>query len=154
MIEVKNLTKIYINGKEKLKALNSVSFKLPDTGMVFIIGKSGSGKSTLLNMLGGLDDITSGDVIMDNLNLAKMSNHELDIFRNHYLGIIYQNYNLFETETIVSNIKAGTDALGIHLNEEEVQELLLDLDLNAVTEKKVKNLSGGQKQRVAIATPH
>ena len=151
MIEVKNLTKIYVNGKEKLKALNSVSFKLPDTGMVFIIGKSGSGKSTLLNMLGGLDDITSGDVIMDNLNLAKMSNHELDIFRNHYLGIIYQNYNLFETETIVSNIKAGTDALGIHLNEEEVQELLLDLDLNAVTEKKVKNLSGGQKQRVAIA---
>ena len=151
MIEVKNLTKIYTNGKEKLKALNSVSFKLPDKGMVFIVGKSGSGKSTLLNMLGGLDDITSGDIYFDNLNIAKMTNHELDIFRNHYLGIIYQNYNLFEGETIVSNIKAGADALGLHIPDEEITRLLKELDLNEVTEKKVKNLSGGQKQRVAIA---
>lgn len=151
MIEVKNLTKIYTNGKEKLKALNSVSFKLPDKGMVFIIGKSGSGKSTLLNMLGGLDDITSGDIFVDNLNIAKMSNHELDIYRNHYLGIIYQNYNLFESETIVSNIKAGADALGIHIPDDEISVLLKELDLDGVNEKKVKNLSGGQKQRVAIA---
>ena len=151
MIEVKNLTKIYTNGKEKLKALNSVSFKLPDKGMVFIVGKSGSGKSTLLNMLGGLDDITSGDVFVDNLNLSKMTNHELDIYRNHYLGIIYQNYNLFESETIVSNIKAGADALGIHIPDDEIHVLLKDLDLEDATEKKVKNLSGGQKQRVAIA---
>ena len=151
MIEVRDLTKIYVNGKNKLKALNSVNFKLPDKGMVFVIGKSGSGKSTLLNMLGGLDDITSGDVIIDNFSFAKMTNKELDIFRNNCLGIIYQNYNLFESETVVSNIKVGTDSLGIHVPEEKIIELLHDLDLEDIKEKKVKNLSGGQKQRVAIA---
>ena len=151
MIEVRNLTKIYVNGKNKLTALNSVNFKLPDKGMVFIIGKSGSGKSTLLNMLGGLDDITSGDVLVDNLSLANMTNKELDIFRNNCLGVIYQNYNLFESESVVSNIKVGTDSLGLHVPQEKITELLHELDLEDIKEKKVKNLSGGQKQRVAIA---
>ena len=113
MIEVKDLTKVYINGKNQIKALNSVNFKLPDKGLVFIIGKSGSGKSTLLNMLGALDDMTSGDVIVNNLSYANMTNKQLDLFRNNCLGIIYQNYNLFDSESVVANIKVGTDSLGL-----------------------------------------
>ena len=151
MIEVKDLTKVYVNGKNKITALNSVNFKLPDKGLVFVIGKSGSGKSTLLNMLGALDDMTSGDVIVNNVSYASLTNKQLDLFRNNYLGIIYQNYNLFETESVIANIKVGTDSLGIHVTEERISELLRDLDLEDIREKRVKELSGGQKQRVAIA---
>ena len=151
MIEVKDLTKVYVNGKNKIKALNSVSFKLPDKGLVFVIGKSGSGKSTLLNMLGALDDMTSGDVIVNNVSYANMTNKQLDLFRNNYLGIIYQNYNLFESESVIANIKVGTDSLGIHVTDEKIRELLKELDLEEQRDKRVNELSGGQKQRVAIA---
>ena len=151
MIEVKDLTKVYVNGKNQIKALNSVNFKLPDKGLVFIIGKSGSGKSTLLNMLGALDDMTSGDVIVNNLSYANMTNKQLDLFRNNCLGIIYQNYNLFDSESVVANIKVGTDSLGLHVPEEKITELLRNLDLEDIREKRIKELSGGQKQRVAIA---
>ena len=145
MIEVKDLTKVYVNGKNKITALNSVNFKLPDKGLVFIIGKSGSGKSTLLNMLGALDDITSGDVVVNNFCYSQMSNKQLDLFRNNCLGIIYQNYNLFESESVVSNIKVGTDSLGLHISDEKIIEMLNNLDLGDVREKKVKELSGGEK---------
>ena len=151
MIEVKNLTKVYANGKNKITALNSVNFKLADKGLVFIIGKSGSGKSTLLNMLGALDDMTSGDVIVNNLSYANMTNKQLDLFRNNCLGIIYQNYNLFDSESVITNIKVGTDSLGLHVPSEKISELLANLDLEDIREKRVKELSGGQKQRVAIA---
>ena len=151
MIKVVKLTKVYTNGKEKVKALDSVSFNLPNKGFIFIVGKSGSGKSTLLNMLGGLDSITEGSISIDGLDIAHMSEKEANSLRNTYLSIIYQNYNLFEDETVIQNIKEGTDVLGHHEPSEEINKLLSRLDLEGVGEKKVKNLSGGQKQRVAIA---
>ena len=151
MIQVVKLTKIYVNGKEKVKALDSVSFNLPNKGFVFIVGKSGSGKSTLLNMLGGLDSITDGSVSIDGLDIAHMSEREANSLRNSYLSIIYQNYNLFEDETVIQNIKEGTDVLGHHEHSADINKLLADLELEGMGEKKVRNLSGGQKQRVAIA---
>ena len=151
MIQVVKLTKIYVNGKEKVKALDSVSFNLPNKGFVFIVGKSGSGKSTLLNMLGGLDSITDGSVSIDGLDIAHMSEREANSLRNSYLSIIYQNYNLFEDESVIQNIKEGTDVLGHHEHSADINKLLADLELEGLGDKKVKNLSGGQKQRVAIA---
>ena len=151
MIKVVKLTKIYVNGKEKVKALDSVSFNLPNKGFVFIVGKSGSGKSTLLNMLGGLDSITDGSVSVDGLDIAHMSEKEANSLRNSYLSIIYQNYNLFEDESVIQNIKEGTDVLGHHEHSADINKLLAELDLEGVGDKKVRNLSGGQKQRVAIA---
>ena len=151
MIKVVNLTKVYKTDKEELTALNNVSFTLPDKGLVFVVGKSGSGKSTLINMLGGLDDITSGDVFVDNLNIANLSVSDLDKFRNHYLGIIYQNYNLFENESVVDNIKVSSNIAGIVIDDSQIDEILKDLDLEIIKNKLVKHLSGGQKQRVAIA---
>ena len=151
MISVKNLTKIYDKGENALTALDNVSFDLPDKGLVFIVGKSGSGKSTLLNMLGGLDDITSGDVFVNNLNIAKMNVRQLDLYRNLYLGIIYQNYNLFENETVMENILTASDIAGLSVTDIQIMNILKDLDLEDIKDKLVKNLSGGQKQRVAIA---
>ena len=151
MIKVINLTKVYKTDKEELTALNNVSFTLPDKGLVFVVGKSGSGKSTLINMLGGLDDITNGDVFVDNLNIAKLSVSDLDKFRNHYLGIIYQNYNLFENEKVIDNVKAASNIAGLKIEDAQIDSILKDLDLDDIKNKLVKHLSGGQKQRVAIA---
>ena len=151
MIKVVGLTKIYVNGKEKIKALDSVSFNLPNKGFIFIVGKSGSGKSTLLNMLGGLDSITEGSISIDGLDVAHMSEKDANSLRNKYLSIIYQNYNLFEDETVIQNIKEGTDVLGHHEHSKDINNLLIKLELEGCGDKKVKNLSGGQKQRVAIA---
>lgn len=151
MIKTDKLTKIYKTKNSELIALNNVSFTLPDKGMIFVAGKSGSGKSTLINMLGGLDDITSGDVYVDGLNIANLSSSELDKYRNYYLGIIYQNYNLFENEKVIDNIKASSNIAGLKIDDSRIDEVLSELDLADIKNKYVKHLSGGQKQRVAIA---
>ena len=151
MIDVKNLTKIYKSDKTEVVALNSVSFHLPDKGLVFIVGKSGSGKSTLLNMLGVLDDVTSGEIIFDGKNISQISDHDANAYRNSDLGIVYQNYNLFENENVKDNIKLGVGATEKVISDEKVDEMLKVVDLEGIKNKKVKNLSGGQKQRVAIA---
>ena len=151
MIQVKNLSKTYVNGGQSLTALKDVSFTLPDTGLVFIVGKSGSGKSTLINMLGGLDDITDGQVLINNFDLSKANTRQLDRFRNNYLGIVYQNYNLFENETIEENIKIGSTVTTKKTTDQELETILKEVDLEKGKKELVMNLSGGQKQRVAIA---
>ena len=151
MIEIKNLTKIYCGGKEKVRALNDVSFVLPNSGLVFILGKSGSGKSTLLNMLGGLDSVTKGDIVVDGTSLVSLKEYELDMYRNEYIGIIYQNFNLFPSSTVRQNILEASKIAGKEVNKEDVNELCKGLDLLGKEDELVKNLSGGQKQRVAIA---
>ena len=151
MIEVKGLTKVYKDIDVETRALNNVSFTLPNKGLVFIVGKSGSGKSTLINMIGGLDDITEGQVIIDGFDLSKAKVHELDKFRNNYLGIIYQNYNLFNDETVFENVRESIDVISDNTETKAVSDII---DAVELTDKKfsyVKNLSGGQKQRVAIA---
>ena len=93
MITVKNLTKVYTDhDKKSLTALKNISFKLPDKGLVFITGKSGSGKSTLLNLLGGLDNITKGDIIADGNRFSKFTPLDYDKYRNSYIGFIFQDY--------------------------------------------------------------
>ena len=151
MIVAKNLTKLYSPGKDEVLALDSLNFTLPDKGLVFIVGKSGSGKSTLINMIGGLDDITSGEVIVDGMNIKGLDQRSLDEYHNNYLGIIYQNYNLFEEETVLNNIQISNIIAQNKKSVEEIEELLSKLELNGRSDSLVMNLSGGQKQRVAIA---
>lgn len=151
MIEVSNLTKIYGKGKNAVHALRGVSFTLPDKGLVFIVGKSGSGKSTLLNILGGLDDATSGQLFVNGEDITKLHPRELDNYRNYFVGIVYQHFNLFEEETVLKNIKIATDISDKKIDSNAIDVVIDRLDL---TEKKnvlVRELSGGQKQRVAIA---
>ena len=150
MIEIKNLTKIYDKSKMVVKALDDISLVLPDRGLVFVLGKSGSGKSTFLNMLGGLDNITSGDIILNGVSLNKLDGDELDSYRNNYIGIIYQNFNLFPNETVRENILTSSIISNKKIEEQDVQDILQKLDLKEKENVLVKNLSGGQKQRVAI----
>ena len=89
MIEVRNLCKTYEDSSGVVKALNNVSFVLPTKGMVFIVGKSGCGKTTLLNIIGGLDNLTSGDVFINNMSLSHFSIKDLDNYRNTTVGFVF-----------------------------------------------------------------
>lgn len=151
MIQVNNLTKIYGKGKTSVNALRGVSFTLPDKGLVFIVGKSGSGKSTLLNILGGLDDATSGEIFVDGEDITKLHPRELDNYRNYFVGIVYQHFNLFEDETVMQNIRIATDISDKKLKDENIDVVVDRLDLTEKRDVLVRELSGGQKQRVAIA---
>ena len=113
MIKVENLTKIYNNKKGLMvKALDDISFTLPDTGLVFILGKSGSGKSTLLNMLGGLDNFDKGEITIHGNNFSKFKMRDYDDYHNEWLGFVFQDFCLIDDLTIAHWIfKAERKAL-------------------------------------------
>ena len=97
MIEIKNVSKIYKSKKKNnTKALDNVSLVLPNNGLVFVIGKSGSGKSTLLNLIGGLDNITSGNIIVDGNDITNFKENQFANNRNNHIGFIYQDYHLLD----------------------------------------------------------
>ena len=152
MIEAKNLRKIYKTKKGVVvKALDGVSVKLPDTGMVFILGKSGSGKSTLLNVLGGLDSFDSGEIIIKGTSAKDFKQSHYDSYRNTYIGFIFQEYNILEELTVGANIALAIELQGRRATDEEVNSILAEVDLDGYGQRKPNELSGGQKQRVAIA---
>lgn len=151
MIIVNNLTKIYKTKNRKSNiALNNVSFKLPDKGLVFIIGKSGSGKSTLLNMIGGLDDYDSGQIIADGYRFSEFSAEDFVKYRSSYIGFVFQHYNLLDEMTVKQNIELTLDISGISDNN-IVSDVLAQVDLSGYENRYPTELSGGQRQRVAIA---
>jgi len=151
MIEVKKLGKIYKgNNNIECKALNKVSFNLPCKGMVFVCGKSGSGKSTLLNLLGGLDYITQGDIVIGGKGFSEFNETDYDNYRNAFVGFIFQDYCLIDNFTVKENIRLALDLQNVS-DEDKITEVLKDVDLVGYEDKLVKELSGGQKQRVAIA---
>ena len=152
MLEVKNLGKIY---KPKrgvaVKALDDVSLKFPDRGMVFLLGKSGSGKSTLLNLLGGLDKYNSGDIIIKGVSSKDFKQSHFDSYRNTYIGFIFQEYNVLEEFSVGANIALALELQGKKATDEEINKILKEVDLEGYGNRKPNELSGGQKQRVAIA---
>ena len=152
MIKVENLTKVYkSSSKQSCKALDDVSFELPNKGMVFVVGKSGSGKSTLLNLLGGLDNITSGEIFIDDIKFSEMyGKNNFDTFRNSYMGFVFQDYYLIELYNVFENVKFALD-LQHKADDEKVLETLKTVGLDGFEKRYPKELSGGQQQRVAIA---
>ncbi len=150
MIEVRNITKIYGRGKKKVVALDGVSFTLPSSGMVFIVGKSGCGKSTLLNMIGGCDKLTSGDIVMDGNAFSSFRERDFDSFRNGYVGFVFQDYCLLEGLSVFENVSLALELQGEE-GEEAVREALEKVGLSDCADRRPNELSGGQKQRVAIA---
>ncbi|MBS6563210.1 MAG: ABC transporter ATP-binding protein/permease [Staphylococcus sp.] len=152
MIEVKNLFKKYTvkNGIE-VKALDDVSLKIDKVGMVFLLGKSGAGKSTLLNVLGGLDRVDSGEIIINGKSSKDFSQSDFDSYRNTYLGFIFQEYNILNEFSIAENIALAIELQGRKPTNEEIDNILNQVDLAGLAKRKPNELSGGQKQRVAIA---
>lgn len=151
MLEIKNLTKVYkTSRKEKCIAVNDVSIDLPSTGMIFVTGKSGSGKSTLLNMIGTLDNITSGDIIVDDQSFKKFKEKDFQEYRSSYLGFIFQDFLLLEELTVKENISLAQKISGSE-EEEYLNEIIQRVELEGKEDKFPNELSGGQRQRVAIA---
>ena len=152
MIEFKNVSKIYKAKKGvETKALNNINLKIGNKGMVFIVGKSGSGKSTMLNLLGGLDNVTSGELLINNKNISKFKNKQYDAYRNTYIGFIFQEFNILEQYNVYENIELALRLQNKKTSKEEIDKLLNKLGLEGLGQRKINELSGGQKQRVAIA---
>lgn len=152
MLEVRNLTKKYkAKGGITVIALDEVSLKFPENGMIFLLGKSGSGKSTLLNVIGGLDRPDSGEVIIKGKNSKSFSSADFDSYRNTYIGFIFQDYNILNEFNVEQNISLALQLQGKPNDKKIVESLLEQVDLAGYAKRKPNTLSGGQKQRVAIA---
>ena len=150
VLEVKDLTKEYGQGDSKVVALDHVSFCIERGEFVAIVGASGSGKSTLMNVIGGIDNPTSGDVIIEGKNISNLSEDELAIFRRRNLGMIYQFYNLVPTLTARENIILPWRLDGRKENGSKVEGLLKVLGLTERAHHLPSQMSGGQQQRVSI----
>lgn len=151
MIKITNVTKIYKSKKKgKHKALNNISFELPSKGIVFILGKSGSGKSTFLNLLGGLDSITEGKIIVDGNDISSLRESEFANYRNTHIGFIFQDYHLIDELNVYENI-----VLSLNLRREDDNGIVLSalekVGLKGYENRFPDELSGGERQRVAIA---
>lgn len=151
MIQIKNVSKIYKTKYNEVHALKDINLSFGECGLVFILGKSGCGKSTLLNILGGLDSVTSGEVLVDNKEISKLKQSELDYFRNYNVGFIFQGYNLVDEYNVYENIELALDLQGEPNVKEKISTALGKVDLEGYEKRKIKELSGGQQQRVAIA---
>ncbi len=151
MIEIKNLSKNFSSGKQPLHALDKVSLSIKEGQFVAIVGPSGSGKSTLLNLIGGLDTPTTGEIIIKNSHLSKLSDRELSHYRNHTVGFIFQEFHLEPFLTVKQNVLLPTVFNSNHHKETEAESLIKEVGLQSKMNTKASELSGGQKQRTAIA---
>ena len=153
LLSVRNISKIYDLGPEKIVALNKVSLEIEKGEFVSIIGKSGSGKSTLMHILGLLDSPTSGELVLNGQNIKGMSERQLARVRNKEIGFVFQSFNLLQRTTVVDNILLPLKYSKVPLDQwqKKAMELINLLGLQDRTHNKSNELSGGQKQRVAIA---
>lgn len=153
MLEIKNITKVYVTAGLEQKALDDVSIQFRENEFVSILGPSGSGKTTLLNIVGGLDDYTSGDLIINGVSTKKYRDRDWDTYRNHSIGFVFQSYNLIPHQTALSNVELALTLSGVSKEERRRRsiEVLKKVGLETQMHKKPNQMSGGQMQRVAIA---
>lgn len=148
MIKITNVSKVYKNGEVETHALKNINLTIDEGELVVILGPSGSGKSTLLNVISGLDKVTSGSILFQDIELTKLSDAEMTKFRREHLGFIFQQFNLLQNLTVYENIQIGSE-IGKHpLN---IDELLPKIGLEQLRNKYPHQLSGGEQQRVSIA---
>lgn len=151
ILKAVNLRKIYGQGETEVKALDGVNLEVEKGEFVAIVGTSGSGKSTMLHMIGGLDNPTSGQVIVDGQNLSHMTDEELTIFRRRNIGFVFQQYNLVPMLNVWENIVLPVKLDGKKVEKGYVDEIIDTLGIRTKLENLPSALSGGQQQRVAIA---
>ena len=150
ILEVRNLSKIYGKGENTVRAVDNISFSVEEGEFLAIIGASGSGKSTLLHMIGGVDNPSSGEIIIDGADIAQFNADKLAIFLLYKVGIIYQFYNLIPVLTVRENITLPCDLGKKKIDMARLEELIKDLGLTNRAMYLPNQLSGGQQQRVAI----
>lgn len=151
ILNIKNLRKIYGTGETQVKALDGIDLTVKRGEFVAIVGSSGSGKTTFLNMVGGLDVPTSGEIIVDQKKIQKLSDDELTVFRRRKIGFIFQQYNLIQMLSVWENIILPLKLDGRKVDEKYVLEITQILGLSEKLKCIPNQLSGGQQQRVAIA---
>tara|TARA_B100000941_G_C28488298_1_gene546325 strand:+ start:506 stop:1183 length:678 start_codon:yes stop_codon:yes gene_type:complete len=153
MIETKNLSKIYNPGKFEVKAVNNISAFFEEGEFTSVVGPSGSGKTTFLNCVGGLDQPTSGEVIISGENITKLSGSKIINYRLNNIGFVFQAYNLIPVLSAKENIEMIMLLQGVDENNRisRTNELLNQVGLYEMRNRRPSQLSGGQQQRVAVA---
>lgn len=151
ILSVRNLKKYYNTGENTVRALDGIDLDICKGEFLAVVGTSGSGKSTLLHMLGGLDNPTSGEVIIDGRNISGLSRDELTVYRRRKIGFVFQNYNLLPLMNVYENIVLPIKLDGIKPDDDYVEEILKLLKLEDKKYFMPNQLSGGQQQRVALA---
>ena len=150
ILRVENLTKVYGEGSNQVKALDNVSFTVDKGEFVAVVGASGSGKSTLIHLIGGVDKPDGGKVIVGGTDVYAQKEEELAIFRRRQIGLIYLFYNLIPVLTVEENMTLPVLMDGRKVNEERLEELLDLLKLKKRRKHLPNQLSGGQQQRVSV----
>ncbi len=150
ILKTNNLTKVYGEGENKITALENINITINEGELIVITGKSGSGKSTLLHLLAGVDNPTSGEVIISGIDIYKLKGDKLTNFRRKNIGIVYQFYNLIPVLSVKENIILPASLEGRAIDENYFNELIKTLDLKKRLNHLPNELSGGQQQRTAI----
>ena len=153
MLELKNIKKDYISSDTKVSALKGIDITFRKHEFVSILGPSGCGKTTLLNIIGGLDDYTKGDLIINGKSTKKFKDSDWDTYRNHNVGFVFQSYNLIPHQSVLANVELALTLSGVSATERKkrAKKALEEVGLKEQINKKPNQLSGGQMQRVAIA---
>ena len=148
LIKFKNVKKSYTVGEKNFNALDGINFSIPKGEFVVILGPSGAGKSTLLNLLGGMDNVTSGEIIVDGNAISDYNDNELTKYRAENVGFIFQFYNILPTLTVLENVEIVND---IVKKPKSAKKILKEVGLEKHATKFPNQLSGGEQQRVSIA---
>ena len=153
MLELKNIVKEYPAGGQPVEALKGVSLQFRESEFVSILGPSGCGKTTLLNIIGGLDQYTSGDLVINGRSTKDYKDRDWDAYRNHSIGFVFQSYNLIPHQTVLQNVELALTLSGVSKAERRrrAKEALERVGLGSQLKKRPSEMSGGQMQRVAIA---
>ena len=151
MLQIRDIRKTYSTGKVRVEALKGISIDFPEKGLVFIVGKSGSVKSTLLNIIGGLDKMSSGEIVIDGKSTTQFSKSDFDAFRNYYIGFIFQDFNLIDEISVYDNISLALKIQAKGHDTNTIEDALKMVGLEGLGYRKPNELSGGQRQRVSIA---
>lgn len=153
MLELKNITKTYISGNEKVEALKGISINFRKSEFVSILGQSGCGKTTLLNIIGGLDRYSTGDLIINGKSTKDFKDRNWDSYRNYSVGFVFQSYNLIPHQSVLANVELALTISGYSnlQKKQKAIEALKSVGLEDQIHKRPNQLSGGQMQRVAIA---
>ena len=153
IIELKNVKKIYHMGNEKIKAVNGVSFEINKGEFCCLLGTSGSGKSTLLNLMAGIEKASAGEILLKGYDIRHMSEKNLADFRQHYLGFVFQAYNLIGSMNALENVEMPLvfKRMDAKTRKRLAEQMLIQVGLGSRLTHKPKEMSGGQQQRVGIA---